>query len=558
MALIQEVGFALPFVFLGRLENSSYVGAATVGNMLCNVTGFSLVYGASSALDTLIPQAYGAKFYRLMGLHTQRAIVIFTLAAVPIIFMWMQTGWILQNLLTLDAEISKLAQIWANYISLGLWPQIVFVILQKFLQGQQIIWPSVVASMAGIISYAVMAFVVIEVWNYRDMDGYIAVVLIMSLSQWFALFVIVLIILVRKVCIFYLKTWGNAGRGKYSAVMDRSHRGGQGMDVRDNATAEDIDEDGEEEDNTIAQESDPENNWPPFSINIFMDWESFLTLGLPGAASLFFEWGSFELVAGIAGQLGTLTLATHGIMTSTCGIFYTAPNSIAVATSTLAGNCLGENLPREACMFVYIGVFIDFCWGVGSALILIGLLREYWGKVYTDEKDLQESIFINLPIMLLYLPVDSTKCVAVTLLRNMGRPGITVTGNIISSVFLMLPLGYFLAIHLGYGLPGLWFAMSMSWVMATVLYMYVICSTEWQKECHLARERNETTNRTMVLAGRESEHKVVQSGAIQGDIMLTRISDVDSPAEVDIPFMVDSDEEDGDETLVFSISPLKV
>jgi hypothetical protein len=48
---------------------------------------------------------------------------------------------------------------------------------------------------------------------------------------------------------------------------------------------------------------DPEDNWPPLSLNLFKDWGTFLQLGVPGALSLMLEWGSYEMVAGIAGQL---------------------------------------------------------------------------------------------------------------------------------------------------------------------------------------------------------------------------------------------------------------
>ena len=48
------------------------------------------------------------------------------------------------------------------------------------------------------------------------------------------------------------------------------------------------------------------------------------------------------MVAGIAGQLGPVPLAVHGIFMSTAGLFYLTANAIALATSTIAGNHLGD------------------------------------------------------------------------------------------------------------------------------------------------------------------------------------------------------------------------
>ena len=57
-------------------------------------------------------------------------------------------------------------------------------------------------------------------------------------------------------------------------------------------------------------EDNPEDNWPPPSRDIFTDWQPFFMLGVPGAVSLFVEWGSFELVAGIA-VLGHFVVSTR-------------------------------------------------------------------------------------------------------------------------------------------------------------------------------------------------------------------------------------------------------
>ena len=108
---------------------------------------------------------------------------------------------------------------------------------------------------------------------------------------------------------------------------------------------------------------------------------------------------------------------------STCGLFYMLPNAIALATATLAGNYLGENLPREAKTVVNLGICVDFAWGIIAGMVLLFILRPYWGVLYTDEKDVQKMIYDTLPIMFLYITVDSTKCITLNILRSTGRPG---------------------------------------------------------------------------------------------------------------------------------------
>ena len=303
-------------IFLGRLENADFIGAATLGNMMCNITGFSLAFGLCSALDTLISQAYGAKLYKLMGLHTQRAIVILSLCSVPVTILWLQTGWVLRNVLFIDSTVSDLAGQWSKVIAFGLWPSVVFEILRKFLQGQQIIWPVVLASLLATSSNVISNYVLIDIYHY----GFLAAAFSVALANWVALTSLVITILLRRCVLRCRRSRQTALVVNYEMVeMDQSTHAAQPLPDMESLTVAASDKD------AAVPESDPEDNWPALSANILYDWKSFLSLGVPGALSLFFEWGSFELVASIAGQLGRVRLATHGVFMSTCGLFYMTP-----------------------------------------------------------------------------------------------------------------------------------------------------------------------------------------------------------------------------------------
>ena len=56
-----------------------------------------------------------------------------------------------------------------------------------------------------------------------------------------------------------------------------------------------------------------------------------------------------------------------------------------------------------------------------------------------------------MPVMFFYLVVDSTKCVTLNILRSTGRPQITVWGNSVSCLAVMLPMGWVLSMDMHYG-----------------------------------------------------------------------------------------------------------
>ena len=82
----------------------------------CNITGYSLGFGFCAALDTLISQAYGAKLYSNIGLHVQRAIVILSLFAIPVGFIWLSTERILKYSLGFVIEIRIIVVDELNFI----------------------------------------------------------------------------------------------------------------------------------------------------------------------------------------------------------------------------------------------------------------------------------------------------------------------------------------------------------------------------------------------------------------------------------------------------------
>lgn len=208
-ALIQEISFMSTLIYVGRLSNPAYIGAMTLGNMICNISGYSLAYGMCSALDTLISQSYGARKYKLMGLWAQRAIVILTLCTLPVIAIWTQTEHILHYLLFIPITEARLAGVWSRIISIALYPSLCFEVLRKFLQGQNIVWPVVVAAIGG------SAFNIIG--NYYFMYhlkwGFTGVAYCWGFAQWFALSILIITIVARKL---FLRNCGSATEGDSS------------------------------------------------------------------------------------------------------------------------------------------------------------------------------------------------------------------------------------------------------------------------------------------------------------------------------------------------------
>jgi len=214
-----------------------------------------------------------------------------------------------------------------------------------------------------------------------------------------------------------------------------------------------------------------------------------MKLGIPCSLSLFIDWGSFEVNSAIAGQLGTIPLATQAILCLTAAIWYQIPAGLATAAATYVGNALGAAEPGHARQYSRVTFVLDSIYGLFNGGIGM-IYAHYWGSVWSDDAGVVELVAYVMPMLWYYGFFDSLKCQGNGILRGIGRPSQTVWVNFISCLMVGYPLAFLLVFGFQFGLRGLWFAMSTSWLVASSSFIVIIYRTDWQAEVEKAAERN--------------------------------------------------------------------
>ena len=508
-------------LFLGHVSATA-LGAATIGNMSCNLTGFAVGMGFTTCLDSLCSQAYGGRQYHLCGLHAQKGLVMLSLACVPVALVWSQTR-ALTLLIGVDEETAALAQTWASWMTFGMWPFFAFEAVRRWLQAQRVVWPVVVASAATIAWNLTANSVAI----YKLGLGFEGPAMVMAASYW-------VLFTVLALCAWGRQRWVMAhlrrleeqekevrtGSTPPSTAMvkategveedhstadvedDSEHAGGRSLDGRVQRWAKGLrkttqysrlDESSAappSQSPSVAAVDGPRDCWPPLSRAIFSDWSEHLRLGFPGALSLFLEWGSFEVSASLAASLGPVPLAVHSIYMSTVGLWYMVPLGGSNAAAAIIGNHLGAGEPRTAATTARVAMLMCTLWGLGNGALFVFGLRHVWGLLFIEDPAVRAVVESYMWILFFYGLCDSTKCCGMAILRGCGRPVITVWGNILSCWLVGYPLAFVLLYRFDFGLIGLWTAMTAAWLTATAVYSVVLYRTDWDDECRKARERN--------------------------------------------------------------------
>ncbi|CAI0407182.1 unnamed protein product, partial [Linum tenue] len=165
-------------VFCGHLGNLQ-LAAASLGNGGIQVFAYGLMLGMGSAVETLCGQAYGAKKPELLGLYTQRSVVLLTATGIPLTILYVFSKPVLV-LLGQSPDIASAAALFVY----GLIPQIFAYAanfpIQKFLQAQSIVAPSAYISLAALGLHLLFSWLAI----YKLGWGLLGGSLVLSLSWW--------------------------------------------------------------------------------------------------------------------------------------------------------------------------------------------------------------------------------------------------------------------------------------------------------------------------------------------------------------------------------------
>ena len=103
--------------------------------MTCSVTGYSILQGLVSTLDTMLPSAWTSSEPQLVGLWCQRMAVVLAGTLIPIAAVWLNAEPILL-FARQEPEIARLAALYLRWALLGLPAYAFNQIARRYFQSQ--------------------------------------------------------------------------------------------------------------------------------------------------------------------------------------------------------------------------------------------------------------------------------------------------------------------------------------------------------------------------------------------------------------------------------------
>lgn len=418
---------------LGAVE----LAAVSMGSMTANITGYATIQGISTALDTLCPQAFGAKKYHLVGDYMQKCILFTSVLMLPILIVWIFFGYQLITLLLPDKETAHLAANYLRYISFGIPAYILFECGKRFLQAQGIFHVSTYVLLLAAPLNLIMN--ILFVHSY----GYVGAPIAVAINYW-----------VMAIGLFLFTYW----------FVDET--------------------------NTVTG-IHPLKCWRGLDLkNAANDWLQLISLAIPGLIMLEAEFLAFEILTLMASYLGTIELAAQSVGATIASLTYQVPFAIGIVSSSRIANYLGAEQADSA----RITSKVSLVFGLAVSFVnffAIFLLKEPIAKLFSNDErviDLLRQIMWLVAIMQIS---DSMNANSAGCLRGQGQTKIGGIVNLISYYLIGIPVSIYLSFFSKWkgSLDGLWIGTTLALTIIGIVQTYYVLSANFDKLCYEAMER---------------------------------------------------------------------
>ncbi|XP_028786861.1 protein DETOXIFICATION 16-like isoform X3 [Neltuma alba] len=414
-------------MFVGH-QGELALSGASMATSFASVTGFSLLVGMASALDTLCGQSYGAKQHRKLGMHMQRAMVVLMIVSVPLAIVWAKTGSILIAL-GQDPEISAEAGQYANFMIPCLFAYGLLQCLNRFLQSQNVVFPMMFSSGVTTLLHILLCYIMV----FKSGLGSRGAALANAISYWVNVLILSLYV-------------------KFSPSCAKA--------------------------------------WPGFSKEALHGIPTFFRLAIPSAVMVCLEAWSFEMMVLLSGLLPNPKLETSvlSICLNTASVVWMIPFGLSGAVSTRVSNELGAGHPRTARLAVRVVLVMAIIEGilVGTMLILV---RNIWGNAYSNEVEVVKYVATMMPILAISNFVDGLQCVLSGTARGCGWQKIGAFVNLGSYYLVGIPLAVMLAFVLHIGGKGLWLGIISALLVQVLSLLTITIRSDWDQEAVKAKDR---------------------------------------------------------------------
>lgn len=204
-----------------------------------------------------------------------------------------------------------------------------------------------------------------------------------------------------------------------------------------------------------------------------------LAIGVPLGAYQTVEMGVFSAVAVMSGWLGAVAQAAHQISMTLAALSYHVAVGVAIAASVRVGQAIGRGDLDGAALSGRVALAVGTAWMTVTAALFVGL-PEPLVSLFSKDPAVTDIAVRLMWIAAVFQISDGLQCVAGGALRGAGDTKSSLYASIAAHWVIGLPLAWWLAFRVGWGVDGLWWGVTASLTAAGLVLVRRFASGRWK------------------------------------------------------------------------------
>ncbi len=425
---LQTMTNIIGFYFVGLLEDVVLLDAVSLATTFVNIVGASVIYGFSTALDTLISQSFGKGNMRMCGIYLGRAVVVCSIIAIPMCLLIFLSGSIF-GLIGIEQDVVDATSKYAAALVPFVIVTIAIETLERFLTSQQIVKPQMWAQITNTTLFPVFCYLFMFTFNW----GYLGAAYAKALS-----------------CALYA-----------------------GFLI-----------------GFVVTSAECKQSFVPPCREMLFGLREYFWLALPATAMVVTEWWNYEILNVFSGKLGKVALASNAIGMYFVSTIYLVCLGVGSGTATLVGNAVGEKDKAKAVIYTRVGVLMaPVC--VAAISVFLLAFRRPLATMFTQDPEVTEEVLVILYLVVILEMIDGIQGTLSKTLVGLGKQSAAQWVTVVAFDCIMVPVGYLAAFKFGIGVYGLWMAYLSGATSAAIGFVALLMSEDWNKLIVEAHERME-------------------------------------------------------------------
>lgn len=427
--------------------------------------------------------------------------------------LFLLSPYIIPHYMAVEVQLAEKASYFVIISMPSLWTLAISRVVQKYLQAQAIMTPSMICGLIGLI----VVFLANLMFIFAADGGYVGCAFGMLFSRLIMLVFLLYYVSTHpsidvsiSVWLVVAGAWGVLNGNPPEHPMFVEHIRKLGLD-RDAADKEedspllrlapgDITNDdarsskrGRKNKKHSSTPRGHKLSYEKWKHGVLQSMKRFAVLGLPGGIILGLELWCFDIGTILASFIGPVTLSAHKILLLWSVFLYISiPFSLSITASIRISSLLAAQNHNGAALTSRVVILLGFMLSIGFASLTY-YLGDYIGYLFSSDQDTINRVALLAPTVAIFQTVNALQPCAQGILRGCGQQGTVVLFNFLSMWVFGFPAGLVLAFYVrpSYGINGLWYGYTLGIGMQTVVLVGMIVGTDWETEVRKARLRIE-------------------------------------------------------------------